>query len=329
MNEASSKSALAMRSGAPLASIVPTNLDEVARIAKLAVMSGLVIVPQKKKWGERDKDEANENDDHDRLIATATMTILHGLEVGLPPMQALQTIALVNGRPLIWGDAVPALLWSRGFKLREWIEGTGDARVAHCEVTRPDGTKIERTFSVANAKAARLWDDRASIRKKGKDGNYYDAPNDSPWNRFQERMLQMRARGFAVKDGASDVTRGLYLREEYLDNDIVDVTPALTDGPARPAAVDARTSEPLPDLMDIPDAADAPDASADSVSQEPEDDGDPIADVEGFLSKLEEDRGFCDSEQELDELTESYASVIKRLPPAARKRAEKILAIDN
>ena len=32
-----------------------------------------------------------------------------GSEVGLRPMQALQNIAVINGRPAVWGDALPGL----------------------------------------------------------------------------------------------------------------------------------------------------------------------------------------------------------------------------
>ncbi|MBK8211856.1 MAG: hypothetical protein IPK78_19860 [Rhodospirillales bacterium] len=104
-----------MQVGKPLASIMPTSLDDVARLAKLAVMAGLVIVPKRRRKGDDEEDEqAAEASEENRLIAVATMTILHGMEVGLPPMQALQTITIINGRPLVWSDAVPALLWRAG-----------------------------------------------------------------------------------------------------------------------------------------------------------------------------------------------------------------------
>ncbi len=38
-----------------------------------------------------------------------------GAEVGLSPMSALQNIAVVNGRPTIWGDAQLALVRASGF----------------------------------------------------------------------------------------------------------------------------------------------------------------------------------------------------------------------
>jgi hypothetical protein len=126
---------------------------------------------------------------------------MHGAEIGLPPMQAVQKIAVVNGRPALWGDALPALLLSHGFRIDEHVSGDGDERAAVSVVTRPNGMKIERRFSVADAKVAGLW---------GKAG---------PWKQYPDRMLTMRARGFAARDGAADVLSGLYIAEEIQDLD--------------------------------------------------------------------------------------------------------------
>ncbi len=151
--------------------------------------------------------------------------IEHGAEVGLSPMQSLQSIAVINGRASIWGDAALALVlaslaceW-----VRESVEGDGDAMVAICEAKR---RQFERPtvvrFSVADAKKANLW---------GKSG---------PWQQYPKRMLQLRARGFALRDAFPDVLRGLVTAEEAQDyaGDI----PATV---ARPAALPA-PAEPAP-----------------------------------------------------------------------------------
>ena len=80
--------------------IIPDNIEEAYRLAQYVSKSGLA--PQGMKTPEQ-----------------CMVAIMHGLEVGLPPMQAIQKIAVINGRPSIWGDAVPALLLSKGFKLSE------------------------------------------------------------------------------------------------------------------------------------------------------------------------------------------------------------------
>jgi hypothetical protein len=123
-----------------------------------------------------------------------------GAEVGLPPVQSLQSIAVINGRPTIWGDALPGLVWGSGLcdGIEERIEGTGDNRTAICIARRKGVSPTERRFSMADAK-------RAGLLGKG------------PWTQYPDRMLQMRARGFALRDAFADVLKGLQIREEVLD----------------------------------------------------------------------------------------------------------------
>ena len=63
------------------------------------------------------------------------LAIQHGSEVGLSPMQSLQSIACINGRPSVWGDAALALVMGSTVceYVRERVEGDGDAMVAICE----------------------------------------------------------------------------------------------------------------------------------------------------------------------------------------------------
>ena len=83
--------------------------------------------------------------------------------------------------------------------IEERLEGTGDARVAICTVKRTGNPPTIGRFSVADAKAAMLW---------GKSG---------PWTQYADRMLQMRARGFACRDAFPDALRGLQSAEEARD----------------------------------------------------------------------------------------------------------------
>jgi hypothetical protein len=110
------------------------------------------------------------------------LAIQHGAELGLSPMQSLQSIAVVNGRPSVYGDT--ALAVCKGSPVCEWvretIEGEGEHMVAVCQAKRRgDAQPVESRFGVAEAKKAGLW---------GKQG---------PWTQYPRRMLQMRARGFA------------------------------------------------------------------------------------------------------------------------------------
>lgn len=170
----------ALVAGGEIAAIVPRTLEETFRLAGAISASGMA--PQSLKTPEQ-----------------VMVAIMAGAELGFPPFQALQSFAVINGKPNIWGDAIPALLWSQGFELDEWFDDDDEPTKAFCKVTRPSGKVIERTFSIADAKKANLV---------GKTG---------PWQTNQKRMLQMRARAFAARDGASDVLKGFQVREEVED----------------------------------------------------------------------------------------------------------------
>jgi hypothetical protein len=152
------------------------------------------------------------------------LAIQHGAELGLSPMQSLQSIAVVNGRPSVYGDT--ALAVCKGSPVCEWvretIEGEGEHMVAVCQAKRRgDAQPVESRFGVAEAKKAGLW---------GKQG---------PWTQYPRRMLQMRARGFALRDAFPDVLRGLVTAEEAADYTHVEPEPVRVTQPTPPVADDA------------------------------------------------------------------------------------------
>src|SRR5215218_8182411 len=198
--------------GARPMAIVPKSMDDAYRLAKAVCLSGLA--PK-----GLDKPEA------------CMVAILHGLEIGLTPMTALQRIAVVNGRPTIFGDAAISLVRASGLceYVHEWMEGD----TAICEAKRRgESEPIVRKFSVADAKQAGLL---------GKAG---------PWTQFRDRMLQMRARAFALRDGFADVLGGLYLKEEMDERgELPDRAPRQISAPASPQ-VD-RKPDPDPELLNL------------------------------------------------------------------------------
>ena len=122
-----------------------------------------------------------------------------GQELGLKPMQAIQNIAVINGRPSLWGDAMLGVC--RQSKDFEFIKETFDeaTMTATCVVKRRNEPEFISSFSQKKAVTARLW---------GKEG---------PWTTYPERMLQMRARGFCLRDSFADLLRGIIIREEAED----------------------------------------------------------------------------------------------------------------
>ncbi len=210
--------------GGKVAAIIPQTMDEAYRLANAVCQAGMA--PRGME-----------------TPAKAMIAIMRGMEVGLTPFQALDKIAVVNGRPTIWGDGAMALV--RGSGVCEWvdehIDGEGDARVAVCEAKRRGDPKpTRRTFSVADAKKAGLWN------KQG------------PWQQFPERMLQMRARAFCLRDLFADVLGGLYLKEEIED------APAEARRVAPPAPVaDAPRIAPA-----VPESASSPPAEVSDAAPE-------------------------------------------------------------
>ena len=112
-----------------------------------------------------------------------------GAEIGLQPLQAMQNIAVINGRPALWGDALIAL--ARASSACEYIVESQTETVATCKVKRRGEPETVRTFSMDDAKKAGL------IGKQG------------PWSQYPKRMMQMRARGFALRDVFPDVLKGM------------------------------------------------------------------------------------------------------------------------
>lgn len=123
-----------------------------------------------------------------------------GMEIGLKPLQALQSIAAINGKPNLYGDAGKALLLAHGCIIEEddteIVKANGKAR---CKITRPGRPPVQRTFTLEDAKTAGLW---------GKEG---------PWRAYPHRQMAWRAFWFAARDAAADLLRGMGGFEEALD----------------------------------------------------------------------------------------------------------------
>jgi len=125
-----------------------------------------------------------------------------GMEMGLAPMQALQNIAVINGKPSVYGDAAMALVQASPVceDVEEYFEHEGTPNpVAVCVAKRKGRNPVTSRFSVEDAKRAGLW---------GKQG---------PWSAYPKRMMQMRARGFALRDAFPDVLKGMITAEEAQD----------------------------------------------------------------------------------------------------------------
>lgn len=135
--------------------------------------------------------------DFQRKPGNCLIAMQWGAELGLKPLQAVQSIAVINGRPAMWGDALMALV--RSSPVCEWIIEEDDGKQATCRVKRRGEPEQSRTFSTDDAQKAGL---------AGKSG---------PWAQYPKRMRQLRARAFALRDVFADVLRGMAMAEEAQD----------------------------------------------------------------------------------------------------------------
>ena len=162
----------------------PANLTEAIQFSDLLASSS--IVPK-----------AYQGKPQDILVC-----VQWGYEMGLAPMQALQNIAVINGKPSVYGDAAMALVQASPVceDVEEFFENEGTPNpIAVCIAKRKGRKPVTVKFSVEDAKRAGLW---------GKQG---------PWSAYPKRMMQMRARGFALRDAFPDVLKGMITAEEAQD----------------------------------------------------------------------------------------------------------------
>lgn len=205
-----------LEAGARVSPIIPRTIEEVARIANAVIVAGLA--PDSYKGGD------------DKAVASKIMIgIMKGAEIGLAPLTALANIAIINGRPCLYGDGGVSLIQRSGL-VEKWDENlTGkdgeDDWTAHCAIWRK-GQELpyEGVFSWADAKRARL------ITK-------------GPWVQHPARMMMWRARTYAMRLGFADCLCGLSIAEEIQD---------MPSAPAPVVADDFLTDEVAPKELSAP-----------------------------------------------------------------------------
>lgn len=264
-----------LTAGGTVAALIPQSLDEAFRLSQALSLSGL----------------APRGMDKPEQIMVA---IIAGAELGLAPFQSLQSFAVVNGRPTLWGDGLMAVARSQGVQVREWVEGEDGAWVAHCEVTRPDtGEQIKRTFSVDDAKKASLW---------GKQG---------PWQSYPRRMLGMRARAYALRDGCADMLRGFQVREEVEDYQPIREVAAKAD-------LRAKLAPPKPDAEGF---------SREHVAQETREGAAEPETIDAVLEGDDIPTGFTSEDEVLDPqaaINERMSEIVAAMPDPPAPEADVI-----
>ena len=198
------------RAVAPVMSIRLNSIGEILDFAASAAKSQLVPAQYR-----------NKPDD-------IVICVMFGAELGLPPVQSVQSIAVINGRPSVWGDAVPGLCYSSGKvdDIQEHFEGVegADDFAAVCIAKRKGATARTGRFSQKDAKVAGLF-------------------GQATHGKYPKRMMMWRARHFALHDAFPDVLRGIGTRELDAEDFETEKAKSWTASAERPERSAFRPSE--------------------------------------------------------------------------------------
>lgn len=188
-----------------------------------------------------------------RNPAEMAMAIIAGASLGMGADQAIQAFAVINGKVCMYGDALPSQMRKTN-ELKHHAETPSGSlkdgtRSWTVEITRVQKlvngdfgeTTYKQTFSIADAKNAGLW---------GKSG---------PWTQYPDRMLQMRARAFCVRDSFPDALKGVGVVEEHQDYNqrppATNAAPREIDGSRVKGLAESIRNAEQPSALQVPDEA--------------------------------------------------------------------------
>lgn len=123
-----------------------------------------------------------------------------GREIGLQPMESLNSLYFVNGKIAMYGEAVPMQIIRAGHRI---VWGDCDATKAEVTIIRgDDGQKMTTKFTM----------------KEAEERGY---TNNQLYKKFPENMLKWRALSMTAKFIAPDALRGVGIKED-MEIEVVD-----------------------------------------------------------------------------------------------------------
>lgn len=153
--------------------------------------------------------------------ANAFVAAETGAALGLEPLQALASIAVINGRATLSSDLMAAVIRRAGHTLR--IVENSPESVTATLIRADDKTfKFEVTWDKDKATKAGLWGQRG------------------PWSQYPTQMLRARAITEVARQGASEALMGMIYSPEDFGATITDTGEVLeaeivNEAPAKPA----------------------------------------------------------------------------------------------
>jgi hypothetical protein len=169
-------------------------------------------------------------------IANGTGAVLYGVEIGLNPMQALNNVIVIHGRPSLYAETMVALVQAAGHDI--WTVESTETRAVVCG-RRAGSDKVETAeFTMERARKAGY----VARNKK-----YVEDPI---------AMLYARAASIACRRTAPEVLKGIPAFEEVQDFDRPRPSAPPAGGP--PVTVAEITGSPTAEPIAEPDHDEPP-----------------------------------------------------------------------
>ena len=182
-------------------SLVAGNFEEAMTIAKM--LAGSKLVPQQYQGHPEDV-----------LIACSW-----GESLGLKPLSALNAIAVVNGRPQLFGDALKALIMKHGTIEEQWDNEQGVWTMTAHRKGFPDVT-WSYGYNDAIAAGHVSYNPQSNTFGLG-------ARKSEAWVKYTKRMCQLKCRNFVIRDAFPDVIQGIDI--EGSDDDAMPISEVQTE----------------------------------------------------------------------------------------------------
>lgn len=153
--------------------------------------------------------------------ANAFVAAETGAALGLEPLQALASIAVINGRATLSSDLMAAVIRRAGHTLRI-VENSPESVTATLIRADDKSFKFEVTWDKDKAVKAGLWGQRG------------------PWSQYPTQMLRARAITEVARQGASEALMGMIYSPEDFGATITDTGEVIeaeivNEAPAKPA----------------------------------------------------------------------------------------------
>lgn len=150
----------------------------------------------------------------EEAMARAVTIAVKGRELGIPPMQAFSSIAVIKGKPCLSSELMLALIYQRVKGAKVTFRTPPEKQNSECtvEMQRPDGEPMLFRFTLQDAKTAGI------------------ATSGGAWQKYPAAMLRARAVSAGARAVFPDCIMGCYTPEEMgheiVDGDFEHVTPA-------------------------------------------------------------------------------------------------------